>query len=76
MQTKLKREKEMRVETIEVCGCEIQIDKSGGQGHCWRYADEFDCPPSIQEEIAGEIIDGEKDECDKYCASNGCYYRW
>lgn len=60
---------------ITVCGCEIEYDKSG-VGHCWVAADEIDCPPSIQEEIAGEIIDGKKDECSNFTASNGVHYRW
>ena len=60
---------------ITVCGCEIEYDKSG-VGHCWVEADAIDCPPSIQEEIAGEIIDGKKDECSNFTASNGVHYRW
>lgn len=60
---------------ITVCGCEIEYDKSG-VGHCWVEADAIDCPPSIQEEIAGEIIDGKMDECFDFVASNGIHYRW
>lgn len=60
---------------VVVCGRKIQYDKSG-VGHCWVPAEEVDCPPSIQEEIAAEIIDGGKDKCQRYRASNGVYYRW
>lgn len=53
----------------------IQIDNSG-QGHNWKDANEDNCPASIAEEIAAEIIDGGKDSVDDYVASNGCHYRW
>jgi ferredoxin-thioredoxin reductase catalytic subunit len=56
-----------------VCGCAIQIDRSG-VGHCWVAADEI--PESIREEIAAEIIDGGNESCDDYIASNGQHYRW
>ena len=62
--------------TIYICGCVIQHDHSGGQGHCWSNADDVDCPANIQEEIAAEIIDGGKGECDDFVASNGQHYRW
>lgn len=65
----------MSNEQIEVCDTPIQYDKSGA-GHCWVAAKEIDCPPSIQEEIAGEIIDGGKADCDDFVASNGIHYRW
>lgn len=65
----------MMTEQITVCGNSIQYDKSGA-GHCWVAAEEIDCPPSIQEEIACEIIDGGKDNCDDFTASNGIHYRW
>lgn len=61
-------------EQLMICGSKIQLDKSG-VGHCWVAAD-GDCPASIQEEIAGEIIDGGNDDCDDYVASNGVHYRW
>jgi hypothetical protein len=51
----------------------VQIDRSGGQGHCWRIAD---VSGDIAEEIAAEMLDGGKEECDDYIASNGCHYRW
>lgn len=60
---------------ILVCGRVIQYDKSG-VGHCWVAANEIDCPASIQDEIAGEIIDGGLDSCDDFLASNGIHYRW
>lgn len=63
-------------EIVKVVGNVISYDKSNGQGHCWVKADEVDCPPSIQEEIAAEIIDGKQDSCSDYVASNGCHYRW
>ena len=65
----------MTTEQIKINGISIQYDKSG-VGHCWVAADENDCPPSIQEEIAAEIIDGKVSECEDYVASNGCHYRW
>ena len=60
---------------IVVCGNPIQYDKSG-VGHCWVAADSIDCPEEIQEEIAGEIIDGGVDSCDEFVGSNGVHYRW
>lgn len=62
--------------TTTVCGCQIQWDHSGGQGHCWRDVAGDDLPANIREEIECEIIDGGKDECDDYVASNGQHYRW
>lgn len=60
---------------IEINGIAISYDKSG-VGHCWVAADGYTCPPSIVEDIAGEIIDGGQDECEDFVASNGCHYRW
>lgn len=60
---------------IRIEGIAIQYDKSG-VGHCWVAATEIDCPPSIQEEIAAEIIDGKQASCEEYVASNGVCYRW
>jgi hypothetical protein len=65
----------MKTETVEVCGYSIKYDKSG-VGHCWVAADAIDCPADIQEEISCEIIDGGKDECSDFVASNGVHYRW
>jgi hypothetical protein len=58
-----------------VCGCQIQVDRSG-QGHCWENIDADDIPASVRMEIEGEIIDGGKDACDGFIASNGLHYRW
>lgn len=58
-----------------VCGHQIQHDNSG-VGHNWRNIDRDDIPASIVEEIEGEIIDGKRDECDDFRASNGLHYRW
>jgi hypothetical protein len=67
----------MASEKIAVCGKAIQYDKSSGSViHCWESADEVDCPPSIQEEIAAEIIDGGVVSAIRFLASNGVYYRW
>lgn len=63
-------------ETIEINGLTIQHDRSQGQGHCWRDCTADDLPASIREEIAAEIIDGGKEECGDYTASNGEHYRW
>ena len=61
---------------LEITGLTIQHDKSNGQGHCWRNCTEDTLPASIREEIAAEIIDGGKEECEDYTASNGEHYRW
>jgi hypothetical protein len=65
----------MTAAQVKVCGKSIQLDKSG-VGHCWVPASETDCPASIQEEIAAEIIDGGRKDCDRFKASNGDNYRW
>lgn len=58
-----------------VCGSQVQVDRSG-VGHCWVDIDAQDLPGSIREEIEEEIIDGGKDECGDFVASNGLHYRW
>lgn len=60
-----------------VCGCQVQMDRSG-VGHCWVdvAAGSLDLPASIQEEIEGEIIDGGRESCDDFVGSNGVHYRW
>lgn len=58
-----------------VCGCQIQIDNSG-VGHNWRNIDADDLGAGLCDEIAAEIIDGGKDTCDLYVATNGQHYRW
>lgn len=72
----LERIKGEKMTTIKTILDRVQWDKSGGQGHCWVKAHEFDLPADIREEIAAEIIDGKKDECSNYVASNGQHYRW
>lgn len=58
---------------VTICGNVIQHDNSG-VGHNWKNATYI--PEGIQDEIAAEIIDGGKDTCEKYVASNGLSYRW
>lgn len=65
---------EPEVETT-VAGCQVQHDNSG-VGHSWRNIDAENIPAQVRLEIEGEIIDGKKDECDDYVASNGLHYRW
>lgn len=65
----------MTSEQITINGIEISYDKSG-VGHCWIPATEDNCPGDIHEEIAGEIIDGERESCDDFVGSNGQHYRW
>ena len=65
----------MATNETTVCGCQIQHDASG-QGHAWRNIDAENIPANIREEIEGEIIDGGKDECADFVASNGLHYRW
>jgi len=63
---------------MTINGITIQIDRSG-VGHNWQDLtedDSHDTPPSILEEIAAEIIDGEKETCSLYVATNGLHYRW
>jgi hypothetical protein len=58
-----------------VCGNQVQIDRSG-VGHNWRNIDASDIPANVRIEIECEMLDGGKDECDDYVASNGVHYRW
>lgn len=64
-----------RNETL-VCGNQVQCDRSGGAGHCWRNIDAADIPANVREEIEGEMIDGGADTCERFRASNGQFYRW
>lgn len=57
-----------------VLGRLVRVDRSGGHGHCWRVA--YDLWADVREEIAAEIIDGGKEECADYVASDGEHYRW
>lgn len=59
-----------------VCGCRVQWDKSGGQGHCWVDMSADDLRPQILQEIEEQIIDGHLEEMDDFVASNGEHYRW
>lgn len=61
--------------TATHCGNRIQIDRSG-QGHAWQDIDAAEIPAKVREEIEGEIINGGKDDSDKFVASNGQHYRW
>jgi hypothetical protein len=62
-------------DAVLVCGCEVQVDRSG-VGHAWAtVTDEYDLPASVREEIEGEIIDGGREE-GEIVASNGLRYRW
>ena len=58
-----------------VCGNQVQHDNSG-VGHNWRHIDREDIPANVVEEIEGEMIDGGKESCDDYVASNGQHYAW
>ena len=58
-----------------ICGKQIQSDRSG-VGHCWQNISASEINADAREEIAAEIIDGKRDECDDYIASNGRHYRW
>ncbi len=58
-----------------VCGSQVQVDKSG-VGHCWANIAAEDIPANIREEIESEMIDGGKESCDDFLASNGRHYRW
>jgi hypothetical protein len=58
-----------------ICGVQVQVDRSG-VGHCWVNVTANDIPYSIREEIEGEMIDGGKETCNDFVASNGLHYRW
>lgn len=61
-------------EEILVCGCQVQKDLSG-QGHCWQNVSAKDID-HILVEIEEQIIDGGREECADFIASNGIHYRW
>lgn len=46
-----------KMEGLKIDGHTIQHDASG-QGHAWKNIPSDDVPASIQEELAGEIMDG------------------
>jgi hypothetical protein len=58
-----------------ICGETIQFDNSA-VGHNWRDIDANDIPADVREEIAAEILDGGKESCEDYTATNGLHYRW
>jgi hypothetical protein len=58
-----------------VCGVQVQHDNSS-VGHNWRNIDANDIPANVVVEIEGEIIDGGKESCEDFVASNGLHYRW
>lgn len=66
----------MNAEVKTICGCRVQQDASGGQGHSWYQIDREDMPATVVLEIEGEIIDGVRESCDDFLASNGQHYRW
>lgn len=60
----------------KVCGKTIEIDRSGGEGHCWRTVSRDYVPADIIEEIEGHILDGGRATCADFVASDGQHYRW
>lgn len=72
-------DEEQRIRTVLndtlIQGKAIRYDRSG-IGHNWRSIDARTIPFDIREEIAAEIIDGKKESCDRYVATNGECYRW
>ncbi len=62
-------------ETTLVCDTTVYVDRSG-VGHCWVPVTADTLPASIRVEIECEMIDGGRESCDSYRASNGCCYRW
>lgn len=65
----------MTTETQTICENQVQHDPSG-VGHAWRNIDREDIPANVVLELEGEMIDGRRDSCDGYVASNGLHYRW
>lgn len=61
-------------EPAEIMGVAIYIDRSG-VGHSWHRATKFEAV-CVEDEIAGEMVEGGRVRCSQYRASNGCYYRW
>lgn len=60
---------------IKIDGHSLQHSPDG-QWHKAVPADEDNCPAHVINEIACEIIDGRRPQCDDYVASNGLHYRW
>lgn len=65
----------MTTTTYTICGRTIEADLSGiGQG--WRVCGQYDIPANIVTEIECEMLDGGRETCDRFVASNGIAYRW
>ena len=62
-------------EDTTVCGATVRHDASG-VGHCWRTVSRDEIPVDVLTEIECEIIDGKKEACDDYVATNGEHYCW
>lgn len=65
-------------QTIEnglVVGHQIQIDLSGGQGHCWKNISAEEMGADQAEQIAGEILDGGMEACEDIVIC-GQHFRW
>lgn len=60
---------------MEIAGKTVQIDPSG-VGHAWRAVDKDNCPPDVIDELSAEIINGSRNACTSFFASNGLRYRW
>ena len=54
----------------------VAVDRSCGQGHCWRMLLREEIPGEIILEIEGEMVEGGNGFCPDYVASNGLHYRW
>ena len=65
----------MNEDNERICGFLVEVDLSGA-GHHWVTVAKEYLPPKVREEIEGEMIDGKKNECDLFVASNGLHYRW
>jgi hypothetical protein len=74
-ETMAKTKEQQTSRELVVCGKQVQVDRSG-VGHCWVDVDADDLPAQIREEIECEIIDGSRETCEDYLASNGMHYRW
>jgi hypothetical protein len=55
---------------------QVQLDRSGAAGHCWKNVSGDEIPANVRQEIECEIIDGKREECGGFVASNGLHYRW
>lgn len=58
-----------------VCGSQVQTDNSY-VGHNWKNINAEDIPTMILMEIIGEMLDGGRETCEKFIASNGQHYAW